>query len=691
MSIDITEFYQTFFEEAEELLSDMEQQLLQIDPSDPDGEQLNAIFRAAHSIKGGAGTFGFTVLQETTHLFENLLDKARHRELALDPTIIDIFLETKDMLSDQLNAYRQQTEPDSAAYERICNTLKTLAEEKGQGSGAASTSSVHAPASGLAESGAMVIRIAGVAADNATSLAEELALFGTVLEQQHANDVLTVRLETATGEEDIRAVLCFVVDDDQITFESVAKASADDSSASVPADEWPVEEEMVAAAPEPASAAPPESAADSVTAPAEPAKAAAPAAKKAAGAAASSENASLRVSIEKIDQIINLVGELVITQSMLEQGTSDFDPVTHGSLLSGMNQLQRNARDLQEAVMSIRMMPMDVVFNRFPRLVRDLAGKLGKQVEFETVGKSTELDKGLIERIVDPLTHLVRNSLDHGIETPDRRLAAGKPAAGKLTLSASHQGGNILIEISDDGAGLNRERILSKARENGLAVSDAMSDDDVWQLIFAPGFSTAEQVTDLSGRGVGMDVVKRNIAQMGGHVDILSRPGQGTTTRIVLPLTLAILDGMSVRVGEEVYILPLGAIKESMQVRPEDISTVTGNDRVLHVRGEYLPLVELYRVFDIPDAKQDVTKGIVMIVQSEGRSFALQVDQLIGQHQVVVKNLETNYRRVPGISAATILGDGSVALILDIPALSRSPQDREGSHSGHHRSAATLH
>ncbi|SPJ34895.1 Chemotaxis protein CheA [Kushneria phyllosphaerae] len=695
MSIDITEFYQTFFEEAEELLSDMEQQLLQIDPSDPDGEQLNAIFRAAHSIKGGAGTFGFTVLQETTHLFENLLDKARHRELTLDPTIIDIFLETKDMLSDQLNAYRQQTEPDSAAYERICNTLKALAEEKGHGSGAVSESSAQTSASGAAESSAMIIRIAGVAADNATSLAEEMALFGTVLEQQHANDVLTVRLETATGEEDIRAVLCFVVDDDQITFELVAAASADNGvETSVdewPAEveEWPAEEEMVQKAPEAEKVTPVEPV--SVAAPAEPARAAAPAAKKAERAAASSENASLRVSIEKIDQIINLVGELVITQSMLEQGTSDFDPVIHGNLLSGMNQLQRNARDLQEAVMSIRMMPMDVVFNRFPRLVRDLAGKLGKQVEFETVGKSTELDKGLIERIVDPLTHLVRNSLDHGIETPDRRLAAGKPAAGKLTLSASHQGGNILIEISDDGAGLNRDRILSKARENGLAVSDAMSDDDVWQLIFAPGFSTAEHVTDLSGRGVGMDVVKRNIAQMGGHVEILSRTGQGTTTRIVLPLTLAILDGMSVRVGGEVYILPLGAIKESMQVRPEDISTVTGNDRVLHVRGEYLPLVELYRVFDIPDAKQDVTKGIVMIVQSEGRSFALQVDQLIGQHQVVVKNLETNYRRVPGISAATILGDGSVALILDIPALSRAPQDREGSHAGHHRSAAALH
>ncbi|WP_211308786.1 chemotaxis protein CheA [Kushneria indalinina] len=689
--MDITEFYQTFFEEAEELLSDMEQQLLQIDPSDPDSEQLNAIFRAAHSIKGGAGTFGFTVLQETTHLFENLLDKARHHELTLDPTIIDIFLETKDMLSDQLNAYRQQTEPDSATYERICNTLKALAEEKGQGAGVADTAAPVSAAS-PAKGGAMVIRIAGVAADNATSLAEELALFGTVLDQQHANDVLTVQLETATGEDDIRAVLCFVVDDDQITFESAASAPSESAAATLTesAVVAPAAEEVEQEAPEKDDATPPP-AVDAAAVPAEPAKAAAPAAKKAASAAASSENASLRVSIEKIDQIINLVGELVITQSMLEQGTADFDPVTHGSLLSGMNQLQRNARDLQEAVMSIRMMPMDVVFNRFPRLVRDLAGKLGKQVELETVGKSTELDKGLIERIVDPLTHLVRNSLDHGIETPDRRLAAGKPAAGRLTLSASHQGGNILIEISDDGAGLNRDRILNKARESGLAVSDAMSDDDVWQLIFAPGFSTAEQVTDLSGRGVGMDVVKRNIAQMGGHVDILSRPGQGTTTRIVLPLTLAILDGMSVRVGEEVYILPLGAIKESMQVSPEDISTVTGSDRVLHVRGEYLPLVELYRVFDIPDAQQDVTKGIVMIVQSEGRSFALQVDQLIGQHQVVVKNLETNYRRVPGISAATILGDGSVALILDIPALSRAPQDREGSHAGHHRSAAALH
>ncbi len=685
MSIDITEFYQTFFEEAEELLSDMEQQLLQIDPSDPDGEQLNAIFRAAHSIKGGAGTFGFTVLQETTHLFENLLDQARHRELTLDPTIIDIFLETKDMLSDQLNAYRQQTEPDSATYERICNTLKALAEEKGRGAGGASGAKTQPSAESPAASGAIVIRIAGVAADNATSLAEELALFGTVLEQQHAGDVLTVRLETATGEDDIRAVLCFVVDDDQITFESVAAVPSESVVAA------PAVEEMTPSAPETADVASPPPAVAAPAAPAETVKAAAPAAKKAASAAASSENASLRVSIEKIDQIINLVGELVITQSMLEQGSADFDPVIHGSLLSGMNQLQRNARDLQEAVMSIRMMPMDVVFNRFPRLVRDLAGKLGKQVELETVGKSTELDKGLIERIVDPLTHLVRNSLDHGIETPDRRLAAGKPAAGRLTLSASHQGGNILIEISDDGAGLNRDRILSKARENGLAVSDAMSDDDVWQLIFAPGFSTAEQVTDLSGRGVGMDVVKRNIAQMGGHVEILSRTGQGTTTRIVLPLTLAILDGMSVRVGEEVYILPLGAIKESMQVRPEDLSTVTGSDRVLHVRGEYLPLVELYRVFDIPEAQQDVTKGIVMIVQSEGRSFALQVDQLIGQHQVVVKNLETNYRRVPGISAATILGDGSVALILDIPALSRAPQDREGSHTGNHRSAATLH
>ncbi|SUB70868.1 Chemotaxis protein CheA [Pluralibacter gergoviae] len=375
------------------------------------------------------------------------------------------------------------------------------------------------------------------------------------------------------------------------------------------------------------------------------------------------------MAVEKVDQLINLVGELVITQSMLAQRSGELDPVQHGDLIGSLGQLQRNARDLQESVMSIRMMPMEYVFSRFPRLVRDLAGKLGKQVELVQQGSSTELDKSLIERIIDPLTHLVRNSLDHGIELPEARLAAGKSATGQLTLSAEHQGGNICIEVTDDGAGLNRQRILDKAASQGMAVSESMTDDEVAMLIFAPGFSTAEQVTDVSGRGVGMDVVKRNIQEMGGHVEIRSKPGAGTTIRILLPLTLAILDGMSVKVSDEVFILPLNAVMESLQPRAGDLHPLAGGERMLEVRGEYLPLVELWKLFDVGGAKTDATTGIVVILQSAGRRYALLVDQLIGQHQVVVKNLESNYRKVPGISAATILGDGSVALIVDVSAL----------------------
>ncbi|WP_440483481.1 chemotaxis protein CheA, partial [Serratia marcescens] len=385
--------------------------------------------------------------------------------------------------------------------------------------------------------------------------------------------------------------------------------------------------------------------------------------------AKASESTSIRVAVEKVDQLINLVGELVITQSMLAQRSGTLDPVNHGDLLNSMSQLERNARDLQESVMSIRMMPMEYVFSRYPRLVRDLAGKLNKQVELTLQGSSTELDKSLIERIIDPLTHLVRNSLDHGIEEPATRIAAGKSAVGNLVLSAEHQGGNICIEVIDDGAGLNREKILAKAASQGLAVSESMSDEEVGMLIFAPGFSTAEQVTDVSGRGVGMDVVKRNIQEMGGHVEIRSQAGKGTTIRILLPLTLAILDGMSVKVNDEVFILPLNAVMESLQPQAEDLHPLAGGERVLQVRGEYLPLVELYRVFEVDGAKTDATQGIVVILQSAGRRYALLVDQLIGQHQVVVKNLESNYRKVPGISAATILGDGSVALIVDVSAL----------------------
>lgn len=370
--------------------------------------------------------------------------------------------------------------------------------------------------------------------------------------------------------------------------------------------------------------------------------------------------------------MINLIGELVITQAMIEQRSSGLDPMLHERLLSSVSQLTRNTRELQEAVMSIRMMPMDFVFSRFPRMVRDLASKLGKKVDFITHGAATELDKGLIERIVDPLTHLVRNSIDHGIEMPAARAAAGKSEAGRLFLSAGHQGGNIVIEVADDGAGLNRERILAKAAQNGLAVSESMSDSEVWQLIFAPGFSTADVVTDVSGRGVGMDVVKRNITSMGGSVDIRSARGFGTTISISLPLTLAILDGMTIRCGEEIYILPLGYVVESLQPRREDVREIAGRGQVLKVRGEYLPLIALHGVFGIDSRAVEPSDGIVVILESEGKRAALLIDDLVGQQHVVVKNLESNYRKVPGISGATILGDGGVSLILDVAALVRA-------------------
>jgi len=362
----------------------------------------------------------------------------------------------------------------------------------------------------------------------------------------------------------------------------------------------------------------------------------------------------------------------VITQAMIEQRTDSLDPMLHERLLNSVTQLTRNTRDLQEAVMSIRMMPMDYVFSRFPRMVRDLAAKLGKKVDFVTHGAATELDKGLIERIVDPLTHLVRNSIDHGIEMPEVRAAAGKAPAGQLSLSAGHQGGNIIIEVSDDGGGLNRDRILAKAKQQGMDVSDDMQDEEVWQLIFAPGFSTAEAVTDVSGRGVGMDVVKRNITAMGGVVDIRSSKGFGTTISISLPLTLAILDGMSIKVGEEIYILPLGYVVESLQPDPIDVKEISGQGTVVKVRGDYLPLIPLYKMFDIEPRFTDPSEGIVVILESEGRKAALFVDDLVGQQQVVVKNLESNYRKVAGISGATILGDGGVSLIIDVAALLRS-------------------
>lgn len=580
---------------------------------------------------------------------ENLLDDARRGEMPLSTDIINLFLETKDIMQEQLDAYKSSREPDAASFEYICNALRQLAlEAKGQSAAAPVTANTRlsvvenddeVDADAEADiAGATRITLSRLKAGEPEMLQEELANLATLSDVTKTADSLSALIDGDVNQDDIVAVLCFVIEADQITFDTVE-----------PSEPEIILEEKPIAVPTLVQAAP-------VRAERE---------KPVRG----SESTSIRVAVEKVDQLINLVGELVITQSMLAQRSNELDPVQHGDLITSMGQLQRNARDLQESVMSIRMMPMEYVFSRFPRLVRDLAGKLGKQVELTLQGSSTELDKSLIERIIDPLTHLVRNSLDHGIESPQTREDAGKPAIGSLTLSAEHQGGNICIEVTDDGAGLNRERILAKAISQGLAVHENMTDEDVGMLIFAPGFSTAEQVTDVSGRGVGMDVVKRNIQEMGGHVEIQSKQGTGTTIRILLPLTLAILDGMSVKVCDEVFILPLNAVMESLQPRDEDLHPLAGGERVLEVRGEYLPLVELWKVFDVQDAKTEATQGIVVILQSAGRRYALLVDQLIGQHQVVVKNLESNYRKVSGISAATILGDGSVALIVDVAAL----------------------
>ncbi|CAE6771215.1 chemotaxis protein CheA [Paraburkholderia haematera] len=764
MTLDITQFYQTFFDEADELLAQMEQLLLNLDIAHPDPEDLAAIFRAAHSIKGGAATFGFTALTETTHILESLLDRARNNELVLRKDMIDTFLETKDVLSGQLADYRASAEPDTAVAKAICAKLEQLNREshfgaepaaapvaaaapvEAQTAGQGGTPPEHVVEQAVQAAGEWIdgepaqtgqaggagdeagphlkITLRGVGEKDQELLAEELGNLGNIVGKVKSGGELTLWLQTDVTSDDIIAVCCFVIDESQISI-GRGTAPADETQQGEPgtphaADSTPAQaaqtaqsvqaEQAASSAPAAHTAAPAQAAAthglfDTSTAtapaPAAAASAAASSAPAAASAAASApataeqdrktarpaaaaggaEGSSIRVGVEKVDQLINLVGELVITQAMLAETTSTFDPALHDRLFNGMAQLERNARDLQEAVMSIRMMPMDYVFSRFPRLVRDLAAKLGKEVELVTFGQATELDKSLIERIIDPLTHLVRNSLDHGIETVEARRAAGKDATGQLVLSAAHHGGNIVIEVSDDGAGLRRDKILAKAAKQGMQVSETMSDEEVWNLIFLPGFSTAEQVTDVSGRGVGMDVVKRNIQSMGGHVEITSHAGKGSTTRIVLPLTLAILDGMSVKVGNEIFILPLNFVMESLQPRAEDIYTVANGERVVRVRGEYLPLVALHEVFTVDDAKQEPTQGIVTIMQTEGRRFAMLIDELVGQQQVVVKNLETNYRKVHGISAATILGDGSVALIVDVAALNRESRHAHGAMS----------
>ena len=712
--IDLSQFYQVFFEEAGENLEQMEQQLLELDVTAADDEELNAIFRCAHSIKGGAATFGFADVAELTHQMETLLDKLRRHELTPTAPMVDVLLQSGDALKAMLA--RHQGSGGS-----LVDTTELLVNIRAMVSGEAPPSPIAAPINAVAAVPAQAaapmasnggadqsaategqrtveLRVGPLSdaaqADNLLDLFKEITDLGQI-EALPALDTLPdirrFKVSTATAESEMLDLFTFHVAREQVKF--VAFAQAAQACAAPAADPGfgffePVGNDATSAAAQGDAAkqepgygffdnAPgaPESKAQvalpvAAAAVAQPAVAK-PVAKADKPQAAAQEASTLRVSVEKVDQLINLVGELVITQAMLAQNSRSLDPVVYQQLVSGLTDLDRNTRDLQEAVMSIRMIPMSTVFSRFPRMLRDLANKLGKKVELVTQGEATELDKGLVEKITDPLTHLVRNSCDHGVEMPADRLVKGKPEVGTITLAASHQGGSIVIEVRDDGRGLSREKLLSKAREKGIDAPDTMTDSEVWGLIFAPGFSTADEVTDVSGRGVGMDVVKKNITSLGGTVEIDSAEGYGMRVAVRLPLTLAIMDGMSVGVGEEVYILPLSSVVESFQVSNEMIKTVGGSGRVVEVRDEYMPVIELEKVFEVPRFDWEHNSGIMVVVEAESGRVAVLVDELLGQQQVVVKNLESNYRKVNDVSGATIMGDGRVALILDVASLVR--------------------
>lgn len=722
---DLTQFYQIFFEEAGENLEQMEQQLLNLDLETVDDEELNAIFRCAHSIKGGAATFGFEDVAELTHQMESLLDKLRRHELTPTMPMVDVLLESADALKGQLARHQGLggEPPETAGLVQRIRTLASGAAPVTAPSPVAAPHPPPPPPSGMptASPPGQTRQIRAVIgplpdlglADPIKELFRDIPGLGIIVGEAAEQGCRVYDISTSSTEDELLDLFAFHVAKDQIRLEApgyteaaptpdhsmviieqgyglfagapgspIASTVPSASGAPVPAQDLVQGYGLFPGAPGNPMTSQDHARAlgeDPETVTAQTAATGAPESKARETAKASRvastaqlETTTLRVSVSKIDQLINQVGELVITQAMLAQYSQSLDATLNQQLLAGLADLERNTRDMQESVMSIRMIPMSVVFSRFPRMLRDLAGKLGKKVDLITHGEATELDKGLIEKITDPLTHLIRNSCDHGIEMPDVRLANGKPEMGTITLSAAHQGGSILIEVRDDGKGLNRQKLIEKARSKGIDVSDDMPDTDVWNLIFAPGFSTAEVVTDVSGRGVGMDVVKKNIASLGGSVEIDSSEGFGMSVKVRLPLTLAIMDGMTVRVSDEIYILPLSSVVESFQVEASAINTVAQNAQLVKVREEYMPVIEIDKHFGVPRKPDDATANSIMVViESDGSRVALMVDELLGQQQVVIKNLEANYRKVPNISGATILGDGSVSLILDTSSLVR--------------------
>lgn len=654
MTIDLAQFHQTFFEESFEGLEAMEGGLLHLDDDVAGNDTINTIFRAAHSIKGGSATFGFSEVAKFTHVLETLLDEMRAGHIKPTPESVDVLLQSVDCLREMLSAVKNSSGFD---HPRI-NGLQGKLEQLLHADPVAASGVAALPAGEIATAEGWHITFKPhphllKSGNEPVRMLRELAMLGDLsatvdstalpalaeIEPEACYLHWTLELVGAVPHAAIKDVFDWVIDDCDLELTPIAPVSYD--TAPVP---------DIGKKDVPAQAAE-------------------------RTAATPTEGSSIRVNIDKVDALINMVGELVITQSMLSQvgGAEDFDSNHVHKLRDGLTQLERNTRELQESVMRIRMLPISFAFNRFPRMVHDLSSKLNKKIDIRMSGEQTELDKTVMEKISDPLVHLVRNSLDHGIETPEVRRAAGKPETGLLRLNAYHKGGNIVIEIMDDGAGLNKDKILKKAIERALVKPDeVLTDDKVYELIFMPGFSTADVISDVSGRGVGMDVVRRNISSVGGKIEIESTLSAGTTIRIRLPLTLAILDGMSIAVGEQMFILPLAFIIESLQPVADDIREIAGGQgQVVQMRGEYLPVISLYKLFGIATQVTQAAQGILVLVEAEGRKVALLVDRLVGQHQVVLKSLESNYRKVEGVSGATILGNGQVALILDASALVR--------------------
>ncbi len=708
MTVDLTQFHAAFFEESFEALDAMEAALLKLDIGAPDPELINTIFRVAHSIKGGSATFGFSDIASFTHSLETLLDELRSGGMPVTAAVSDLLLKSVDVLRVMLRAVQTKQPIDAQRVSDLQFDLEVTIARKRE-SIAAETARAPAPALTASSDGVPAATADAPApgtearrwrihfrpfrellarGNDPVRMLRELAGLGGLevridiqalppladINPQECHLSWTLEVPGEVPEEAIRQVFDWAEGDCDLAVERVppapSTAAAADAAQSAPQPQIPADSTR-SPAPQAAALEPPAL----TPAPASPSPSAQP--RPEATLSAPGDSGSIRVSVEKIDELMNSVGELVITQAMLSQLGAQTEGPQAERLRAGLAQLERNMRELQESVMRVRMLPISFVFSRFPRMVRDLAQRLGKQIELKLTGEQTELDKTVLEKIGDPLVHLVRNCIDHGIESPEVRLAAGKPAAGTVHLDASHRGGNISVEVSDDGGGLDKTRILAKARARGLiGANETLGDAQIYELIFLPGFSTAEKTTDLSGRGVGMDVVRRNVKELGGKIELASEPGRGSRFTITLPLTLAIVDGQSVAVGSETYIVPLISIVESMQLKPTGINRLSGRGEVFSFRGDYLPILRLHALFGVEPHTRALDEGLVVVAEGDGRRVGLFVDDLLGQQQVVIKSLEANYGHIDGISGATILGDGSVALILDVPGLIRAADMR---------------